>query len=69
VKKLAVYGREHVSHAWLIDPVARTLEVLRLENGRWVILATHGGDEVVRAEPFAAIDLHLRALWVEAADG
>lgn len=39
-KKLAIYPREGVGHAWLLDPLARTLEVLRLENGRWSILAT-----------------------------
>ena len=63
VKKLDIYAREGVSHAWLIDPDARTLEVLRLESGRWTILATHAGAEVVRAEPFADIDLELAALW------
>jgi hypothetical protein len=47
---------------WLIDALARTLEVLKLENGRWTILATHAGDEVVRAEPFDAVELELAAL-------
>jgi Putative restriction endonuclease len=54
-----------VGHAWLIDPDAGTLEVLRLENGRWTILATHAGSEVVRAEPFAEIEIELQALWAE----
>jgi len=62
-KKLAIYAREGVSHAWLIDPLACTLEVLRLEHGRWSILGTHVGDDVVRAEPFAEIELELAALW------
>jgi len=62
-QKLAIYAREGVAHAWLVDPDARTLEVLRLESGRWTILATHAGDDVVRAEPFAEIDLELAALW------
>ena len=62
-KKLAIYAREGVPWAWLIDPLARTLEVLKLENGRWTILATHAGEEVVRAEPFEAIELALAALW------
>ena len=52
---------------WLLDPLARTLEVLRLENGRWTILATHAGAEVGRAEPFEAVELELRALWGETA--
>jgi Uma2 family endonuclease len=67
-KKLAIYAREGVAHAWLVDPVLQTLEVLRLENGRWVLLGTHAGNEVVRAEPFAEIDFELRLLWAEPAD-
>ena len=35
VQKLRIYAREGVAHAWLVDPLARTLEVLRLEGGRW----------------------------------
>ena len=64
-KKLAIYAREGVPWAWLIDPLVRTLEVLKLEGGRWTILATHAGEEVVRAEPFEAIELELAALWGE----
>ena len=67
-RKLKVYAREGVAHAWLIDPLAQTLEVFRLENGRWVLAAAHAGDEVVRAEPFVEIDLELRLLWSEPAD-
>ena len=62
-QKLAIYARERVSHAWLLDPLARTLEVLRLAEGRWAIVATHSGDDIVRAEPFAEIALELAALW------
>jgi Uma2 family endonuclease len=65
VSKLAVYARERIPHAWLIDPVARTLEVLRLDGGRWTILATHGGNETVQAEPFDAIRIPLASLWSE----
>jgi Uma2 family endonuclease len=62
-KKLAIYARHDVSHAWLVDPLARTLEVLHLDGGRWTILATPTGSEVVRAEPFEAIELELGLLW------
>ena len=65
VQKLAIYAREGVSHAWLIDPLARSLEVLRQENGRWTILAAHAGGDVVRAEPFTEIELELPALWAD----
>jgi Uma2 family endonuclease len=63
VHKMPLYAREGVGHVWLVDPVARTLEVLRLEGSHWVLLATHGGDDTVRAEPFEALELHLAQVW------
>lgn len=68
VKKLAVYLREGVEHAWLIDPLQKTLEVLRRDGSRWVILSTHSDDDVVRAEPFDAVELSLKLLWVDAGE-
>jgi len=53
----------------LIFPVDRTLEVLRLEHGRWLILGTHAGSEVVRAEPFGAVALALQSLWGDPPEG
>jgi Uma2 family endonuclease len=63
VKKLSIYPRERVSHVWLVDPIARTLEVLRLEDGRWTIVGTWAQADVVRAEPFEALELELTLLW------
>jgi Uma2 family endonuclease len=62
--KLPVYARERVPHVWFLDPVARTLEVLRLEGERYSLLATHAGPVLIRAEPFEAIELELAILWV-----
>jgi Uma2 family endonuclease len=62
-KKLRIYAREGVAHAWLVDPLARTLEVLSLEEVRWIALGAYTGDEQVRAAPFDAIALDLSALW------
>jgi Uma2 family endonuclease len=63
--KLPVYAREGVRHVWLVDPEARTLEVLRLEGTRYTLLVTHTGLARVRAEPFEAIELELGFLWGE----
>ncbi|MBI5499962.1 MAG: Uma2 family endonuclease [Deltaproteobacteria bacterium] len=63
-RKLRIYARESVAHAWLVDPLARTLEVYRLERGRWVVVDAYGGDECVRAEPFASVELPLGRLWL-----
>ncbi len=62
-KKLAIYARENVRYAWLVDPLQQTLEVLGLESTRWSLLATHEADARVRAEPFAAVELDLSTLW------
>ena len=68
VKKLPVYAREGVEHAWMLDADAQILERYRLEDGRWSLHGVHRGDDVVRAEPFAEAELELRLLWAEPAD-
>ena len=65
VRKLRVYAREGVGHVWLVDPAARTLEILRRDGEAWVLAATHAEAERVRAEPFGAIELELAALWID----
>lgn len=62
VRKMNLYAREGLRYLWLVDPLARVLEVYRLEEGRWVVVLTSGGDAKVRAEPFEEIELDL-ALW------
>jgi hypothetical protein len=47
----------------LLDPNLETLETYRLQSGHWVLLATHAGDECVRAEPFDDIEIDLKRLW------
>jgi Uma2 family endonuclease len=64
-QKMPIYGREGVRNAWLVDPQERTLEVFRLIDGRWSLLATFSDDERVRAEPFDAIELDLALLWAD----
>jgi Uma2 family endonuclease len=62
-EKLAIYAREGVRHVWLIHPLYRTVEVYRLHDGAWLSVAVYTGDEVVRAEPFDALELDLARLW------
>lgn len=61
--KLPIYAREGVPFAWLVNPSSETLEVMRLEHGRWVLLGTFAGDAVVRAEPFDAIEIEIFRWW------
>jgi Uma2 family endonuclease len=66
--KLRIYARECVAHAWLMDPLLQTLEVLVLESAQWTLLDRHQGRVVVRAVPFDAVELELGALWITLAD-
>ena len=61
---MRIYAREGVSHLWLVEPQLETLEIYRLEAGRWVVVGTHASDDAVRAEPFDAIELRLRRWWM-----
>lgn len=63
VRKMPTYASNQIPHLWLVDPLQRTLDVFRLENGHWLLLASHGDDETVRAEPFDAIEIDLAPLW------
>jgi Uma2 family endonuclease len=65
IKKVTIYALHGLKHLWLIDPQAKTLEVLRLETGRWVILGVFAEDDKARAEPFQEIEIDLSHLWLE----
>jgi Uma2 family endonuclease len=65
-RKTGIYARERVSYLWFLDPIVRTLEVMKLEGGRWVLWAAHSEADLVRAEPFEAIELDLVTFWPDA---
>jgi Uma2 family endonuclease len=66
VKKLPIYAREKVSWAWVVDPLLKTVEILKLNNA-WTLMQTFGGDDKMTAPPFDAIEIDLRLIWGEAA--
>jgi len=63
-------GRDDtVSHAWLVNPVEQTLEILRLSPQGWTIAQVLTGRAPVRAEPFDAVELDLGAQWTLSSEG
>jgi Uma2 family endonuclease len=62
-EKMPFYAREGVAHAWLVDPIARTIEAYQLEAKRWVVVGAWRDEAVLRLAPFDAIDIELAALW------
>jgi Uma2 family endonuclease len=64
VRKKPIYARERIGHLWLVDPLVRTLEVYRLDGGRWVDVGAYGDAELVRAEPFAVVEMDMSQWWL-----
>lgn len=65
-RKLRIYAEAGVAHAWLLDPLERTLEVLRLKDAAWTIVRVCVDADVVRIHPFEAIQFELSRLWPDA---
>lgn len=62
-KKVPLYATLGVKHLWLINPRDKTLEVFRLETGRWVLLSNYAEIDTVKAEPFQEMEFDLGNLW------
>lgn len=62
--KFPFYARAGASWLWVVDPRDRTVEVRKLDGGRWSVIGTFAGDEPMCAEPFDAIEIPLSLLWV-----
>jgi len=61
--KREIYAREGVAHLWFVDPEARTLEVLELRDGQWLLLQTASGEANVSPPPFGTFPFQLGDLW------
>ncbi len=64
-EKLPIYARAGIKHVWLVNALTRTLEIMRLHEGQWLLVGIHRGDLRIRAEPFDAIELDLSVLWAD----
>ena len=64
IVKLPKYAQHRVEWAWLVDPALHTLEGFHLVDERWALTSTHASDDVIRAEPFEAVELMLGELWL-----
>ena len=64
--KLALYAAAGVHHAWLVNPLQHTLEVLQLSPEtptQWLSLGVFHDDARVSGAPFEFFDLDLSILW------
>ena len=65
IEKMPLYAEYGVSHIWLIDPLIKTLEAFRLENGYWQLIGAFSEGNRVSVEPFQETMIDLASLWEE----
>lgn len=63
VTKRRLYASHGIPYYWLVDPVTRTLEALRLDGGAWLELGVFGDGDLAHIEPFAAVELDVGRLF------
>jgi Uma2 family endonuclease len=63
VDKFAVLHRNAVPHYWIADPVEQTLIVHRWRPDGYLVVLTAASGDVVRAEPFDAVEIAVATLF------
>jgi len=61
--KAKLYARFGIDHYWVLDAEKETLTVFRREGDSYAPRGEYVGPVVVRAEPFAELELDLAAVW------
>lgn len=64
VTKRALYARSGIPYYWIVDPDARTLEALRLDEGRWIELGAWSDEDRARIAPFEEVELEIGRLFL-----
>jgi Uma2 family endonuclease len=62
--KMPLYARYGVPFAWLVDPMARTLEAYELEAEDWREIGRFSDADQVAIAPFEVVTLDLDGLWL-----
>ena len=64
-RKSDIYAREGVSHLWIVDPKARTLQASELSAGKWFPISTLSDSDRVSVPPFEKLNFSLSRLWFD----
>lgn len=64
VTKLGWYAEIGTPEYWLVDPQARTFEILTLRDGRFVINEAVAEDAVLRPASFSGLEIPLAEPWI-----
>lgn len=58
-----VHHRARVEHYWVADPIHHLMTVYRWRADRYVLTGVAGAGDVVRVEPFAAVELDIADIF------
>ena len=61
--KMPIYSQSGVTHAWLIDPLAQSIEVYERTAETFHLVERHDGSVSALVRPFEAVSLDFSALW------
>ena len=61
--KAKLYARFGIPHYWVVDAEARTLELYETRGAKYRLVATHEGNEKVRATLFPGLAIDLGSVW------
>ena len=61
--KLEIYARYGVAEYWLVDPAAKAVETLRLENGRFITTSRLGPTDALTSSLLPGLTIPLRKLF------
>jgi len=61
--KLRIYAEAGVPHVWFLDPLAKTVEQLKLQGSKYVVDSVLAGDQVLKSDLFPGWELPLDKLF------
>jgi hypothetical protein len=61
--KMPAYARHGVKWIWLVDPLAREVEVFEARDGGWFPAGTFGDVDRAPVPPFVGVEFDLSLLW------
>jgi Uma2 family endonuclease len=64
--KQRTYHRARVGHYWIVDPIEHVLSIYRWQENGYLLALVAGPEDIVRAEPFDAIELDAGDLFGQA---
>ena len=63
VKKMPIYAEKEIKHCWIIDPLAKTLEIFENDHFQWKLIGTYSENDNVKVEPFTDVVFTINEIW------